>query len=140
MAVFITDYTRIQTVNHHPQNLRKVSNPCSWQVEIETVTTRASVAFVATVARRISGHPSVRNFLALALLESMRDTDAAPTHGKGTSAASDDQSMTMVVPSHLSRAIRLRDFVALDLDFQRTGPAAPRLDTMRLHDACGPLF
>eukprot|EP00873_Tetraselmis_striata_P003980 jgi/Tetstr1/424244/TSEL_001437.t1 len=44
----------------------------------------------------------------------------------------------MVVQRHLSRAIRLRDFVALDLSFQRTGAAASRLDTLRLYSACGP--
>eukprot|EP00873_Tetraselmis_striata_P025687 jgi/Tetstr1/445951/TSEL_033579.t1 len=44
----------------------------------------------------------------------------------------------MVVQRHLSREIRLRDFVALGLDFQRTGAAASRIDTMRLYIACGP--
>eukprot|EP00873_Tetraselmis_striata_P000217 jgi/Tetstr1/420481/TSEL_011594.t1 len=44
----------------------------------------------------------------------------------------------MVVQRHLSRAIRLRDFVALDLSFQRTGAAASRLDTLRMYSA-GPL-
>eukprot|EP00873_Tetraselmis_striata_P042591 jgi/Tetstr1/462855/TSEL_007804.t1 len=44
----------------------------------------------------------------------------------------------MVVQRHLSRAIRLRDFVALALGFQRMGAAASRLDTVRLYSASGP--
>eukprot|EP00873_Tetraselmis_striata_P020553 jgi/Tetstr1/440817/TSEL_029124.t1 len=44
----------------------------------------------------------------------------------------------MVVQRHLSRAIRLRDFVALALRFQRMGAAASRLDTLRLYSARGP--
>eukprot|EP00873_Tetraselmis_striata_P026400 jgi/Tetstr1/446664/TSEL_034185.t1 len=44
----------------------------------------------------------------------------------------------MVVQRDLSRAIRLRDLVALALGFQRMGAAASRLDTLRLYNACGP--
>eukprot|EP00873_Tetraselmis_striata_P017709 jgi/Tetstr1/437973/TSEL_026603.t1 len=45
----------------------------------------------------------------------------------------------MVVQRHLSRAIRVRDFiVALDLSFQRTGAATLRFDTLRMYNACGP--
>eukprot|EP00873_Tetraselmis_striata_P004269 jgi/Tetstr1/424533/TSEL_015061.t1 len=43
----------------------------------------------------------------------------------------------MVVQRHLSRAIRLRNFVALAFGFKRTDAAASRLDTMRLYNACG---
>eukprot|EP00873_Tetraselmis_striata_P044172 jgi/Tetstr1/464436/TSEL_000109.t2 len=44
----------------------------------------------------------------------------------------------MFVQRHLSRAIRLHDFVALALGFRRMGAAASRLDTMCLYNACTP--